>query len=102
MSNNGKYQQKEGDVAIFFQDPTKKTNPNGPDWTGKGLYKGEEIKIALWYKRDTMLTGKIQENTYNKDSSSGHSARPTQQGVDTQNGNQPQQAEDPFDDDIPF
>lgn len=87
------YEQKEGDIVIFVVK--EKTNERGPDWTGKALYKGEELQVSFWQKSDTMLAGQIKEKY-----------KPDYQGVKSSvKENKPYkvtQPNDVADDDIPF
>lgn len=53
-----KYEQKEGDIAIFME---KTVEGNRPQWTGKALIDGKERDVSMWIKSDTMLAGKIQD-----------------------------------------
>jgi hypothetical protein len=53
------YEQKDGDIAVF--KVKDKTNPKGPDWTGKAIINGEEMQVSFWQKNDTMLAGQIKE-----------------------------------------
>lgn len=53
------YQQKEGDIVIY--KVKEKKNERGPDFTGKALIDGKEKDVSLWFKSETMLTGKIKE-----------------------------------------
>jgi hypothetical protein len=92
------YEQKEGDIAIFYQ--SKKTNEKAPDWTGKCLVDGQEKKISLWYKNDTMMTGKIQE-PYN----GGNGGVPVGRTDAVRSASRPPappQQDDDLEDDIPF
>ena len=40
------YEHKEGKATLFKND--KGDNPNRPDYSGDGMYKGELVKIAMW------------------------------------------------------
>ena len=54
------YEQKEGDVIIF---KNTKAEGNQPQYTGKGIYNGDVIRIALWVKdgkESKFFAGKIQ------------------------------------------
>lgn len=98
------YQQKEGDIAIFFND--KKTNENQPDWRGRCLVDGQEKEVAFWYKNSGMMTGKVSEPRQRSDAPKQVGASvpdefaPTKHEKEKADGYQPQV--DPFDDDIPF
>lgn len=54
-----KYEQKEGDIAIF---KVKDVKGNHPQWTGRALIDGKEKDVSLWIKGDsgTMLAGQIK------------------------------------------
>jgi len=53
------YEQKEGDIAVF--KVREKTNPKGPDWTGKAMIGGVEKQVSFWVKNDGMLAGQIKD-----------------------------------------
>lgn len=55
------YQKKEGDIAVFYNNPAEKKNPKSPDWTGEALINGEVMRVAFWGKSPTMLAGSIQK-----------------------------------------
>lgn len=44
-----KYEQKEGDIAIFLN----KIDGNKPIFTGKAMIDGKIKDVALWPKKDT-------------------------------------------------
>lgn len=56
------YEMKDGEVSIFKND--KGDNPKRPDWTGKAIVNGEEMRISLWVREpkaggDKYLSGEI-------------------------------------------
>jgi len=54
------YEQKEGDIIIFKNE---EATGNQPPYTGKGLYNGEVIRVALWIKegkKGKFFAGRIQ------------------------------------------
>lgn len=55
------YEQKDGDIIIFKNE---EATGNQPTYTGKGLFNGEVIKIALWVKKGKkgkfFFAGRIQ------------------------------------------
>ena len=54
------YEQKDGDIIIFKNE---EATGNQPPYTGKGLFNGEVIKIALWVKegkKGKFFAGRIQ------------------------------------------
>lgn len=53
-----KYQQKDGDIAVFKEENVE---GNRPQWTGKALIDGKERDVSMWIKSDTMLAGQIQD-----------------------------------------
>jgi len=57
------YEIEDGQVSVFVND--KGDNPKRPDFTGKGLFKGEEFQISLWKSTSKngldYLSGKISE-----------------------------------------
>ena len=40
------YELEDGKMSLFKND--KGDNPKRPDYTGKGMYKGEEVHFSLW------------------------------------------------------
>lgn len=53
---------KDGQMSIFKND--KGDNPKRPDWTGKAIVNGEEMRISLWVREpqsggDKYLSGQI-------------------------------------------
>lgn len=57
------YEMKEKTFSLFEND--KKGNDKAPDYKGKGLINGEEVKIAVWKKTGKTgveyLSGVIEE-----------------------------------------
>lgn len=53
-----KYEQKEGDIAIF---KVKDHQGNRPEWTGRALINGKEMDVSLWVKSPTMFAGQIKD-----------------------------------------
>ena len=57
------YEMKEKTFSLFEND--KKGNDRAPDWKGKGLLNGKEVKIAVWKKTSgsgiSYLSGNIEE-----------------------------------------
>lgn len=43
------YEVREGEGSLFLND--KRTHPKAPHFTGKGLYKGERLKLSAWKKQ---------------------------------------------------
>ena len=43
------YEMKEKTFSLFEND--KKGNEKAPDFKGKGLINGEEVKIAVWKRK---------------------------------------------------
>lgn len=58
------YEMKEKTFSLFEND--KKGNDKAPDWRGKGLINGEEVKIAVWKRKSASgieyLSGVIEKN----------------------------------------
>jgi hypothetical protein len=52
------YQQKDGDIAVFFQ--REKKSDRSPDWKGTAIVDGKEMEVSFWKKSDTMLAGQIK------------------------------------------
>lgn len=52
------YQQKDGDIAVFFEREPK--TEKSPQWKGRALINGVEMEVAFWQKSDTMLAGSIK------------------------------------------
>lgn len=94
------YEQKEGDIAIFYQD--NKKNERQPDWKGRCLIDGEEKELALWYKNQAMMTGKIQTPRPKDGSHIGASTPKTATEIQHAARETPKVEHDDFDDDIPF
>ena len=40
------YEHEDGKISLFVND--KGDNPKRPDYTGKGMYKGEEVHLSMW------------------------------------------------------
>ena len=62
------YEMEDGQVSVFVND--KGDNPKRPDYTGKGLFNGQEFQISLWKSTSKngvdYLSGKVQ-TPYNGD-----------------------------------
>ena len=58
------YEQKDNTFSLFDND--KKGNDKAPDYKGKGLINGEEVKIAVWKRTGKTgveyLSGVIEAN----------------------------------------
>lgn len=54
---------KEGDISLFKN--TKKTEDKHPDYTGKCMVNGKEMRVAAWIKKGesglAFFSGKISE-----------------------------------------
>ena len=65
------YEIEEGQVSVFVND--KDGNDKRPDYTGKGLFNGQEFQISLWKTTSKngldYMSGKVQK-PYNGGSSS--------------------------------
>jgi hypothetical protein len=59
-----KYQQKDGDIAVFVSKVKK--SEKAPDYTGTAMINGVEMRVALWQKTPTMLAGSIKVDTFAK------------------------------------
>ena len=57
------YEMKEKTFSLFPND--KKGNDKAPDWKGKGLIDGKEVRIAVWQRKSASgieyLSGTIEE-----------------------------------------
>lgn len=57
------YEIKEKTFSLFEND--KKGNDKSPDWRGKGLIDGKEVRIAVWKHKSASgveyLSGTIEE-----------------------------------------
>jgi uncharacterized protein (DUF736 family) len=57
------YEMKEKTFSLFSND--KKGNDKAPDWKGKGLIDGKEVRIAVWQRKSASgieyLSGTIEE-----------------------------------------
>ena len=40
------YELEDGKMSLFVND--KGDNPKRPDYTGKGMFKGEEVHLSMW------------------------------------------------------
>ena len=40
------YEIEDGKISLFAND--KGDNPKRPDYTGKGMFKGEEVHLSMW------------------------------------------------------
>ena len=58
------FEQKDNTFTLFNND--KKGNDKAPDYKGKGLINGEEVKIAVWKRTGKTgveyLSGLIEKN----------------------------------------
>jgi uncharacterized protein (DUF736 family) len=58
------YEMKEKTFSLFEND--KKGNDKSPDWRGKGLIDGKEVRIAIWKRKSASgieyLSGTIEKN----------------------------------------
>ena len=54
---------KEKTFSLFAND--KKGNDKAPDWKGKGLIDGKEVRIAVWQRKSASgieyMAGSIEE-----------------------------------------
>lgn len=57
------YEMKEKTFSLFEND--KKGNEKAPDYKGKGLIDGKEVRIAVWQRKSASgieyLSGTIEE-----------------------------------------
>ena len=57
------YEMKEKTFSLFEND--KKGNDKAPDYRGKGLIDGKEVRIAVWKRKSASgieyLSGSIEE-----------------------------------------
>lgn len=57
------YEMKPNTFSLFEND--KKGNDKRPDWSGKGLIDGKEVKIAVWKRTSQSgieyLSGSVEE-----------------------------------------
>jgi uncharacterized protein (DUF736 family) len=57
------YEMKEKTFSLFEND--KKGNDKSPDWRGKGLIDGKEVRIAIWKRKSASgieyLSGTVEE-----------------------------------------
>ena len=57
------YEMKEKTFSLFEND--KKGNDKSPDWRGKGLIDGKEVRVAVWKRKSASgieyLSGTIEE-----------------------------------------
>jgi uncharacterized protein (DUF736 family) len=57
------YEMKEKTFSLFVND--KKGNDKAPDWKGKGLIDGKEVRIAVWQRKSASgieyMAGSIEE-----------------------------------------
>ena len=62
MEANVAYEIEEGQVSVFVND--KDGNDKRPDYTGKGLFNGQEFQISLWKTTSKngldYMSGKVQ------------------------------------------
>ena len=82
------YEMKEKTFSLFAND--KKGNDKAPDWKGKGLIDGKEVRIAVWQRKSASgieyMAGSIEEPT--------KATEPAQE--------EPAKEEPKVDDEIPF
>lgn len=82
------YEMKEKTFSLFEND--KKGNDKSPDWRGKGLIDGKEVRIAIWKRKSASgieyLSGTIEEPF-----------KPAEQSAEPE-----QQIEEAVADEIPF
>ena len=69
------YEIEDGKISLFAND--KGDNPKRPDFTGKGMYKGEEVHLSMWKSTSKngleYLSGRINP-PYNGESGSAASS----------------------------
>lgn len=57
------YELKNNTFSLFGND--KKGNDKSPDWRGKGMIDGKEVRIAIWKRKSASgieyLSGTIEE-----------------------------------------
>lgn len=57
------YEMKEKTFSLFEND--KKGNDKAPDWRGKALIDGKEMRVAIWKRKSASgieyLSGTIEE-----------------------------------------
>jgi hypothetical protein len=65
------YEQEDGRIAVFVND--KGDNQSRPDYTGRGLFNGQEFEVSLWNSTSKSgleyMSGRIQK-PYNGGSAS--------------------------------
>jgi len=65
------YEQEDGRIAVFAND--KGDNQSRPDYTGRGLFNGQEFEVSLWNSTSKSgleyMSGRIQK-PYNGGSAS--------------------------------
>ena len=70
------YEIEDGKISLFVND--KGDNPKRPDYTGKGMYKGEEVHLSMWKSTSKSgmeyLNGRINPPYNGEDSSTTSSA----------------------------
>ena len=49
MSDQPRYQNKEGEGAVFLN--TRKKNDKQPDWTGTFNWGGQDLELAMWERK---------------------------------------------------
>lgn len=85
------YEMKEKTFSLFEND--KKGNDKAPDWRGKGMIDGKEVRVAVWKRKSASgieyLSGVIEKNE-----------KPAE--VSTITEKTEQQIEEAVADDIPF
>lgn len=57
------YEIKDNTFSLFEND--KKGNDKAPDWRGKGMVNGKEVRVAVWKRKSASgveyLSGSIEE-----------------------------------------
>lgn len=57
------YELKNNTFSLFEND--KKGNDKSPDWRGKGMVDGKEVRVAVWKRKSASgieyLSGTIEE-----------------------------------------
>ena len=98
------YEKREGDIAIYYNDPADKKNPQAPDWTGEALIDGQVRRVALWSKSPTMLAGNVQLKQTQYAASTSGAATPATPDPYAPNPSTPsyEASQNPEDDEIPF
>ena len=94
MTDQPKYQNKDGEGAVFMN--TRKKNEKQPDWTGTFHWAGQDLELAMWERKSK--NGNTPYLKFQVQPKFVPNGQRPQQPVESR----PVDAKPAFDDEIPF